>query len=442
MKAVFLTAGAAGMYCGSCMHDNAMAKALRQLEVDCVLQPVYTPIRTDDVSIASDQLFFGGIHIYLLQQFPGLKRLPRPLRRLLDWRPLLQFATRKSVSYDSKQLGELSISMLRGVEGRQADEVRRIAKWLSDEMNPDAIIFTNLLIGGCLPELVRLCPGTKRLVLLQGDDIFLDHLPDAERSKAVDLCRRLVPHVDHFVVNSDFYAQKMKRLLGIPDDQLYVIPLSIDTTPYQAGLHESAVPVSKQSVDEFRVGYFARIAPEKGLHHLVHAFIGLAKLPGNDHVTLHVAGWLGEHQQTYYETLKEKIKLAGLADRFVDHGSPSLSRKVALLKSFDVTCVPTDYQDPKGLFALESLAAGTPLVLPNHGAFPEMIQSTRGGLLFEPGDEGALINALLRLRDDQEMRDRLGIQGKESVHSKHSIERAAAEMKKLCFSSQDHSATE
>ena len=70
MKAVFLTAGAAGMYCGSCMHDNALALAMRQAGVDCLLQPVYTPIRTDAESVADERLFFGGIHIYLLQQLP------------------------------------------------------------------------------------------------------------------------------------------------------------------------------------------------------------------------------------------------------------------------------------------------------------------------------------------------------------------------------------
>ena len=150
---------------------------MREQGVDCVLQPIYTPIRTDDQSVAADQVFFGGIHIYLLQQFPLLRRLPRFMRRWLDWTPLIRFATRKSVSYDAKQLGELSISMLQGREGRQADEVDRLSRWLSDEMQPDAILFTNLLIGGCLPELSELLPAAKRVVLLQGDDIFLDHLP-------------------------------------------------------------------------------------------------------------------------------------------------------------------------------------------------------------------------------------------------------------------------
>ena len=428
MKAVYLTAGAAGMYCGSCMHDNALAKALRRQGVDCVLQPVYTPIRTDDSSVATHQMFFGGIHIYLLQQFPWLGYLPRFMRRWLDWEPLIRFATRKSASYDAKQLGELSVSMLQGSHGRQADEVDRLSHWLSDEMQPDAILFTNLLIGGSLPEIGELLPQARRIVLLQGDDIFLDHLPQAERTQVLDLCRSLVPHVDCFVTHSQFYADKMSDLLRVPRERMVVTPLSIDLDPFDHV--EGAV---ERSADEFRIGYLARIAPEKGLHHLVETFIDLANLPGNENLTLHVAGWLGEHQHDYFGGLTKKIKDAKLEHRFVYHGSPDLSEKVRLLRSYDVTCVPTDYQDPKGLFVLESLAAGTPVILPDHGAFSEVIASTRGGLLHAPGDLKALADCIMRLKQDHSLRSDLAAQGQQAVRKLHAIERAAQEMKQICF---------
>ena len=410
------------------MHDNALAKALRSQGVDCLLQPVYTPIRTDDSSIATHQMFFGGIHIYLLQQFPWLRYLPRFTRRWLDWEPLIRFATRKSASYDAKQLGELSVSMLQGSRGRQADEVDRLSHWLSDEMRPDAILFTNLLIGGCLPEISELLPQSRRIVLLQGDDIFLDHLPQAERIQVLELCRSLVPYVDYFVTHSQFYADKMADLLKVPDERMVVTPLSIDLGPF-----DQVQGSVDRSAEEFRIGYLARIAPEKGLHHLVEAFVDLAKMPDNDNLTLHVAGWLGEHQHEYFAGLTKQIEDAGLGDRFVYHGSPDLSEKIRLLRSYDVTCVPTDYQDPKGLFVLESLAAGTPVVLPEHGAFPEVIASTRGGLLHAPGDREALAECILRLKHDPALRSQLGVDGREAVRKLHSIERAAQEMKQICF---------
>ncbi len=426
MKVVLLTAGAAGMYCGSCMHDNALARALRGRGIDCMLQPVYTPIRTDEVSIADEQLFFGGIHIYLLQQMPWLAKLPAALRRPLDWPPLIRFATRRVASTDAAKLGALSVSMLQGAEGRQAGEVRRLVDWLADEINPDALVFSNLLIAGALPELRRRLPNTKMTVFLQGDDIFLDHLPEPSRGQSIELCQRLVGHVDHFIANSRFYADKMGAMFAVPSDKMFVTPLSIDLSPFQETDSAVAKPVG-----EFRLGYLARIAPEKGLHHLVDAFVKMSGEPGNQDLTLHVAGWLGEANRQYLNSLIAKMDAAGLSDRFTYHGSPDLAQKISLLRSWDVMSVPTDYQEPKGLFVLESLAAGVPVVQPNHGAFGELIASTGGGLLVPPGDIDALCRAIGELKADQPRREQLGRSGQVNVQQKHSIDLAAEQLQKL-----------
>lgn len=428
MKAVFLTAGAAGMYCGSCMHDNALAIAMRDQDVDCLLQPVYTPIRTDARSMADEQVFFGGIHIYLLQLMPWLRLVPTPIRRTLDWAPLLKFATKKTHSADAVQLGKLTVSMLKGIDGNQADEVARLVDWLADDMQPDAVLLSNLLIGGALPRVRERLPSARLAVLLQGDDIFLDFLPEKQRSEAIRLCRGLVPHVDQFVVHSQFYAAKMGELFQIPDDKLVVTPLSIDIKPFQIDheLHES-------NASDFRLGYLARIAPEKGLHHLVDAFVELAGQPNNDTVRLDVAGWLGEINQSYLDEQVAKINRSGLADRFTYHGSPDLKDKVRFLKMLDVLCVPTDYHEPKGLFVLESLAAGVPVIQPNHGAFGELVESTGGGVLFEPGNIAELCRCIVQLKEDDELRQQLARTGREQTQRVHSIEQASKRMCEILF---------
>ena len=94
--------------------------------------------------------------------------------------------------------------MLRGAEGRQAQEVARLTDWLADAIKPDALVLSNLLIGGALPDIRRRLPETRLVVVLQGDDIFLDHLPEDMRLEAIELCRNLVPVVDSFVVNAGF----------------------------------------------------------------------------------------------------------------------------------------------------------------------------------------------------------------------------------------------
>jgi glycosyltransferase involved in cell wall biosynthesis len=414
MKIVFLTAGAAGMFCGSCMHDNALAKALRNSGVDCLLQPLYTPIRTDEVSVATEQVFFGGVHIYLLQKVPGFSWVPGPIRRLLDRPGFLAWATRRAASTDAASLGDLAISMLRGEHGRQKEEVERLVQWLRDEMKPDVVIFSNLLIGGCIPAMRRELPQTKVVVILQGDDSFLDHLPAAHREAAIKELNRLGHLTDALIVNSKFYGDKMTSLIGLPPNKVQVLPLSIDTLPFA----DFEPMVAREPVT---IGYLARVAPEKGFHHLVDAFVELAKRPGNENVRLQAAGWLGEQNFAYMQAQETRIKQAGLTDRFEYLGSPDLDGKLQMLRGIDMLCVPTEHEEPKGLFVLEAMAAGVPVVQTARGAFPELIETTGGGLLVPPGDPQALADALQRLVHDPQLRLSLGQAGRSAVLNQRTI---------------------
>ena len=444
-RVVFLTAGAAGMYCGSCMHDNALARELRDQGVDCLLQPVYTPIRTDAMSVADTHVFFGGIHIYLLQRLPWLKHVPASIRRTLDWSPLIRLATRRSHATNANQLGQLAISMLRGADGRQAQEVARLTDWLADQVQPDALVLSNILIGGALPGIRRRLPDTRLVVVLQGDDIFLDHLPDQARSEAIGLCQDLVPSVDRFVVNSQFYANKMGEMLDIPPERFEIAPLSIDVNPFAMANEvdsqgatapnlAQASPFDRASTDDsFRLGYMARIAPEKGFHHLVDSFIRLASKAEHRDLTLHASGWLGESNQQYFQAQQQKLATARLTDRFTYHGSPDLNQKVRFLKSLDLFSVPTEYQDPKGLFVLEALAAGVPVIQPDHGAFGELLGSTGGGLLTKPGCLDSLCAAIEELKQDDQRRFDLGISGQQQVMQRHAVGQAVEQLKAILF---------
>ena len=444
-RVVFLTAGAAGMYCGSCMHDNALARELLNQGVDCLLQPVYTPIRTDALNIAHPNVFFGGIHIYLLQRMPWLKHVPASLRRTLDWSPLIRLATRRSHATDANQLGQLAVSMLRGADGRQSQEVARLTDWLAGQVQPHAVVLSNLLIGGVLPSIRKSLPNTRLVVVLQGDDIFLDHLPDHDRAEAIRLCRELVPVVDRFVVNSQFYADKMGEMLNISPERFEITPLSIDVTPFSRddgvieqrvtdGHGVTSVQFQRSESDaSFRLGYLARIAPEKGFHHLVDSFIRLARKPEHADLTLHASGWLGESNKKYFQTQQQKLEAANLSDRFTYHGSPDLVQKVSFLKSLDLFSVPTDYHDPKGLFVLESLAAGVPVIQPDHGAFGELLGSTGGGVLIKPGCLDALCDAIEELKQNQQQREALGVSGRERVIKHHAMGQAVEQLRKILF---------
>ena len=114
MNILFVTAGAAGMYCGSCLRDNALAAELKARGHDVVLVPLYTPTLTDEPNVSEPRVFFGGISVYLQQHAPFLRRAPRILDKLLDAPWLIKAASSGAISTDPRSLGELTISMLKG----------------------------------------------------------------------------------------------------------------------------------------------------------------------------------------------------------------------------------------------------------------------------------------------------------------------------------------
>src|SRR4051812_17359961 len=104
MKIAYITAGAAGMYCGSCMHDNTLVRALIRKGHDALLIPTYPPIRTDEPDVSQNRVFFGGINVYLQQKYWLFRHTPWLLDRLLDLPPLLRWASKFAVQIEAQKL--------------------------------------------------------------------------------------------------------------------------------------------------------------------------------------------------------------------------------------------------------------------------------------------------------------------------------------------------
>jgi glycosyltransferase involved in cell wall biosynthesis len=120
-----------------------------------------------------------------------------------------------------------------------------------------------------------------------------------------------------------------------------------------------------------------------------------------------------------------------LADRFDYLGELDRPGKIAFLQSLDLFSVPTVYRESKGLFALEAWANGVPAVLPAHGAFPEMVEDTGGGLLFEPGKPQALAEALKQMILNPDFADKCGRRAKQIVHERYNADVMARRMIEL-----------
>lgn len=419
MRLLMFTAGAANMFCGSCLRDNTLARELMRRGHDVTLLPLYTPTRTDETSVSQTRVFFGGISVYLEQYVPFMRTLPAWTDWLWDRPSLIKAFAGHSVNVDPKLLGELTVSMLKGEHGYQHKEFAKLVAWLRSQPTPDVMVLPNSLLISLAGPLKRALGG-KICCTLQGEDLFLEGLLEPYRSDALRLIRRQAQDVDLFVAVSNYYADFMTGYLGLRPSAMRVARIGIEPTDY-ISMHssppQSEAPGREATAAPFSVGYFARIAPEKGLHVLVEAYRIARRDLGLPPGRLRAAGYLGAEHRGYLATVRAQVSAAGLSEEFDYVGEVNREEKIAFLQSLDVMSVPTPYAEPKGLFLIESMACGTPVVQPRHGAFPELLTLTRGGLLVDPDSPRALAEGLVQLWRDPPLRRQLGAQGAEGVRT-------------------------
>ena len=198
---------------------------------------------------------------------------------------------------------------------------------------------------------------------------------------------------------------------------MHVVPLGVNLHGYSPDLRFRS--------NCFTVGYFARIAPEKGLHLLAEAYVRLRRETEFSGATLEVAGYLAPEHREYLEAIKHKMKDAGMEQEFCYRGALDRLRKIDFLRNLDVLSVPCTYDEPKGLFLLEAMANGVPVVQPRRGAFPEILQKTGGGILVEPDDTASLAQGILSLWKDPALAEELGKRGAQGVREHYSASRMA-----------------
>ena len=422
MKIAYITAGAAGMYCGSCLHDNTLAAAMMARGHDVALIPTYTPTRTDEPDVSIDRVFYGAVNVYLEQKSALFRHMPEFVHRWLEKPGILNWVSGRGVSIDAAELGDLTLSVALGEAGKQRREVEELVDWLRDEYKPEIVHITNSMFLGLAEPLKREL-GVPVLCSLQGEDIFLDGLAEPFKTAVHEQLQAHAQHVDGLVATCDYYADFMTDYLAVPRQRVHVVRLGIKLDGH--GERTPNGTSTRDSDEPFAVGYLARVAPEKGLHALVEAFRLLAERAGREKVLLRVAGYLGKGDEPYMAKVKARVAELGLADRFEYVGEVTRDEKIAFLSSVDVLSVPTPYRDPKGIFVLEAMANGVPVVQPAHGAFPELVEATGGGLLSEPDSAGSLAEKLETLMSDPELRTRLGDTGKRAVHENFSAETMA-----------------
>jgi glycosyltransferase involved in cell wall biosynthesis len=416
LRILSFTGGAGNMYCGSCLRDNALASALLARGHEVVLTPVYTPTRTDERNVSRHHVAFGGISVFLEQYSSIFRHTPRLLDRLWDAEWVIKMASKRQIKVDPQSLGEMTVSMLRGEQGFQKKEIAKLLDWLKTERAFDVINLPYTLLLG-LAEPLRRALKVPICCTLQGEDLFLDGLGEPWKRQSMDLIRAASKHVEMFLPVSRYYYDYMPGYLGIPQEKMRLVPLGINFDGYS--------PRREPRTGPFTIGYFARVAPEKGLHALAEAYGRLRARPGVGDSRLVAAGYLAPEHQGYLDRVRDDLRAAGLADHFEYRGEVDRVQKIEFLRSLDVLSVPATYEEPKGMFLLEAMASGVPVVQPRRGAFPEIVGTTGGGLIVDADDPEALVDGWLELWRDPARAASLGAAGAAGVREHYSVDRMA-----------------
>ena len=413
MRIIQLTPGTGNYHCGSCLHDNSLVRALRSRGHDVLMVPLYLPHMTDEASeTAGTPIFLGGISVFLEQKYPAFRRMPDWLNRLLSSPALLRFASGFAGMTSARDLGESAVSMLQGSECRQAGEVERLIAWLRTQPRPDVICLSNSLLGGLA---LRLREEFRVPVVctLQGEDSFLDSLPEPYRKQSWELLARRCADIDHFVAVSHYFAGVMSRRLALAPERVTVI---------HPGIAAENFPPAAVPPDPPAIGFLARMHPGKGLGTLVDAFLQLG-MPG---VQLRIAGAMTGQDGRFVRSLQKR--LPGDVEFLPNLDLPA---KREFLSGLTVLSVPATYGEALGLYVLEAWAAGVPVVQPRHGAFPELVEQTGGGLLCAPDDPAALAASLRQVLGDPAAGRRMGEAGRRAVQSDFSTDAMARKIETL-----------
>jgi glycosyltransferase involved in cell wall biosynthesis len=390
------------------------------------MAPLYLPLVTDrEVSNPELPIRVGGVSLYLQEKMPWLRYVPRFLTGWLNSPGILRFASKFIGMTSARDLGRMTLGALAGEEGNQWPEWQRALTWIKEEVKPDVISLSNSLLIGICPKIKRDL-GIPTVVSLQGEDSFLDTLVEPYREQCWTAMRGNAGHVTRFVAPSQFYAKVMSGRLGVAEDRIAVIPNGLDVTAFAAAKPDPNWPA---------IGYFARMIHGKGLTILVDAFIDLARRGTLPRLKLKVGGARTSSDDKYLAGLHRKLAEAGLLERVEWHPNVSFNEKVKFFRNLTAFSVPATYGEAFGLYVIEAMASGVPVVQPRHGAFPELIENTGGGVLCEPEDVKSLADALESVLLDGQKRERLITSGMTRVRTEYTATKMAEKFEAVLMNS-------
>jgi len=422
MKIVYITPGSGGtFYCQNCFRDSDLLKALSELGHEVIKSPMYLPVNLDNnEGIVDTPVFFGAINIYLKEKLPFYRHAPVWLERLFDSQALLQLAAKKSGSTRAAGLEEMTISMLLGEKGRQASELDHLIQYLR-RIKPGIVHLSNALLLG-LAHRLKKDLGAGVVCSLQDENEWIDLMDESYQEKVWNIMAERAKDVDLFVTASQYYSKESQKQLKIPTDKIKIIYGGINLGGYE----KSSLPF-----DPPVIGYLCRMSQYFGLGILVDAFIRLKKDKGFKDLKLFITGGYTGEDKHFVKELLKKISKFGFEKDVEIFKNFDKENRIKFLKSLTLLSVPVPSGEAFGAYQVEALAAGVPVVQPNVGCFPEFVEATNGGVIYEPNDCETLANAIASLLSNPDRTRKLGEEGRRVVLERFSMNNMARDIVKV-----------
>jgi len=417
MKIVHIIPGSGGtFYCQNCMRDNEMILTLRRLGHDILMVPMYLPLNVGGKGMMGDTpVFYGAINVYLKEKLPIYRHAPKWLERIFDSQSLLQMAAKKAGSTRASGLEEMTISMLQGEHGRQASELDHLIRYLKTDIKPDIVHLSNALLLG-LARRLKNDLGTKVVCSLQDENEWIDPMHSEFKDVVWGKMTERARDVDAFIAASEYFAERSIKQMQLPKGKVYVVYGGIDLSRYQ----QSSLPFNPPII-----GYLCRMTEYFGLGIMVDAFIQLKKTTKFNNTKLFLTGGYTADDQPFVHKMQKKLADNDLTDDVTFFEDFDVEPRIEFLKSLTLLSVPVPGGEAFGAYQVEALAAGVPIVQPNIGGYPEFIEATGGGILYEPNTPEKLAEAWVSLLENPEKLQNMGNTGLKSVREKYSMEQMA-----------------
>jgi glycosyltransferase involved in cell wall biosynthesis len=394
MNIVHIIPGSGGsFYCGNCLRDNEYVEAIRKLGHQVTKVPMYLPLFADEHDIKDIPVFYGAVSVYLKQLYPIFRKAPRWFDKILNSGPILKLAAGMAGSTRAKGLEEMTVSMLQGEEGKQSEELERMTDWIATHVKPDVIHLSNALLLGLAHKLKEKM-NVPVVCTLQDEDVWVDVMKQKARDEVWALIHDKSRFVDMFVAVSNYFASVMKDKMRIPPEKIKTLYLGVDTASYQS---------MQTNVRHRNIGFLSRMSWDNGLDILVDAFIILKKQSSFEDVKLVITGGSTGDDTRFLKSLKKKLKKEKLYQDVNFCEGFECDDRMFFFRGISVLSVPVRHGEAFGMYLLEAMAAGVPVVQPALGAFPEIIKTSGGGITYEPNTPAKLAEAFARILNDRDL---------------------------------------